>query len=82
MPLLHGSDRVPKGTQGVSGTIQLRQQREMSKEVYRMYWKERGNPDNAGEANPVGKEDTAHRICSIHDQLYPKFEHYFQRENQ
>lgn len=54
----------------------------MSKETYRMYWREIDKPDNAGEANPVGKEDTAHRICQIHNGLYPQFEHYFTHENQ
>lgn len=52
----------------------------MSGTIYRVYWEERGNTENSGEANPASKEDSAHRICRIHDEIYPRYRHYFKKQ--
>lgn len=52
----------------------------MSETIYRMYWRKRSDHNAEGEGMHVSKEDKAYKICQLHNQLYPEYEHYFVKE--
>ena len=49
--------------------------------MYRMYWKNKKNPDEQGEGRAVGKEDSAFKLCKKHNELFPNYHHWYELED-
>lgn len=50
--------------------------------MIQLYWRERGNPDNNGEGISLRREDKAYKICKLNNELFPKFEHWYEHVEQ
>lgn len=49
--------------------------------LYRLFYAERGNPDNSGEGLPLANAKEANDICRWHNKAYPAFKHWVEKEN-
>lgn len=47
--------------------------------IYRIFWREKGNPDNCGEGNPVTSPKQAQWICDEHNKSFPRFRHWTEK---
>jgi len=47
--------------------------------ICRMYWKERRNPDNEGEAQALASTKDAQRLIDEANALFPRFKHWFEK---
>lgn len=47
--------------------------------ICRMYWRERGNPDNEGEALALSSTKEAQKAVDDGNALFPGFKHWFEK---
>lgn len=44
---------------------------------YRLHWLDKGRPEVRGDARCITSRIVAQAICDEHNQLYPRFDHFF-----